>query len=230
TGLGANAVERGRLLLGELDCTRCHTPSPALEPHLTAKSAPVLDAVGSRVRPSYFRKLLTDPHAAKPGTTMPDVLAGIPAAEKQKTVEALVHFLASTGTLRHEKPDRRLIGEGRKLYNQVGCVACHGSRDAAGNPDKVLPTSVPLGDVASKYSVASLRLFLENPHGARPSGRMPGLLNGPEAQRVANYLLQGTHVAALVPNMTYAYYEGNWDNLPDFDKLKPVAMGKARDF
>jgi cytochrome c2 len=230
TQSGANTAARGRLLLGELNCTRCHAPSPALEPHLIAKTAPVLDAIGSRVRHSYLRKFLTDPHAAKPGTTMPDVLAGMPAAEKQKTVEALVHFLASTGMLRQERPDRRLIGEGRKLYNQVGCVACHGSRDAAGNPEKVLATSVPLGDLASKYTVASLRQFLENPHQVRPSGRMPGLLNGPEAQRVANYLLQGASVAALAPNMTYAYYEGNWDNLPDFDKLKPVATGKASDF
>jgi mono/diheme cytochrome c family protein len=228
--LGANPVERGRLLLGELNCTRCHAPSPTLEPHLTAKSAPILDTVGSRVRPSYLRKYLTDPHATKPGTMMPDVLVGKPAAEKQKTVEALVHFLASTGTLRQERPDRRLISEGRKLYNQVGCVACHGSRDATGNPEKVLPTSVPLGDLASKYSLAGLRLFLENPHQVRPSGRMPGLLNGPEAQRVANYLLQGANIAALAPNMTYAYYEGNWDNLPDFDKLKPIATGTASDF
>jgi mono/diheme cytochrome c family protein len=230
TGLGASAVERGRLLLGELECTRCHAPSPALEPHLIAKTAPILDTVGSRVRSSYLRKLLADPRAAKPGTTMPDVLAEMQTNEKQKTIEALVHFLASTGTLRQERPDRRLIGEGRKLYNQVGCIACHGSRDAAGKPEKLLPTSVPLGDLASKYSAASLRLFLENPHRVRPSGRMPGLLNGPEAQRVANYLLQGANVAALAPNMKYAYYEGNWDNLPDFDKLKPVATGQASDF
>jgi mono/diheme cytochrome c family protein len=226
----AELVQKGRLLLGELNCTRCHASGAALDAHLVPKSAPILDTVGSRIRPSYLRKLLADPHAAKPGTTMPDVLAGMPAPEKQKSVEALVHFLASTGTLRQERPDRRLIGEGRKLYNQVGCVACHGSRDAAGNPDKVLPTSVPLGDLGSKYSVASLRLFLENPLQASPSGRMPGLLNGPEAQRVANYLMQGANVAALAPNMTYAYYEGNWDNLPDFDKLKPVATGKASDF
>jgi mono/diheme cytochrome c family protein len=227
---GVNGSEQGRLLLGELNCTRCHKPDAAQQAHLLIKDPPVLDQVGSRIRYEYLRKYLSDPQAAKPGTMMPNVLAGMPEEQKKQTVEALVHFLASTGTLRQERPDRRLIGEGRKLHNQVGCVACHGSRDAVGNPDKVLPTSVPLGDLAGKYTIASLRQFLENPHQVRPSGRMPGLLNGHEAQRVANYLLQGANVAALAPNMTFAYYEGNWDNLPDFDKLKPVASGKTSEF
>jgi cytochrome c2 len=226
-----DGLSAGRLLLGELNCISCHTGSPAQEAPVVRKSAPVLDGVGGRIKPGYLRRFLNNPQAAKPGTTMPDVLAGVPAKDRPATVEALVHFLASTGSLKQEKPQKKLIGPGRDLYHKVGCVVCHGTRDAAGNQDRLFATSVPLGDLTSKYTLASLRTFLENPHAARPSGRMPALVSGKEAAQIANYLLQGaaSDVTAAL-NMTYAYYEGTWQNLPDFDKLKPLATGMAAGF
>src|SRR5262249_44826745 len=155
--------------------------------------------------------------AAKPGTTMPHVLAGLPEAERKQRALELAHFLASTGALKQERPDTKQVAAGRVLFNQVGCVACHGTRDALGNPDKLLPSSVPLGDLKAKYSLASLAAFLENPHQARPAGRMPGLLlNSQESRALANYLLQGAPFVTPSPNMIYAYYEGDWDHLPNF--------------
>src|SRR5262249_9860606 len=133
TGATADAVEGGRLLLGELNCISCHQPadSAALK-----RQAPVLDGIGGRVRPGFLRKFLSDPHAAKPGTPMPDVLGGLAPLERKQRIEELVHFLASTGSLNHERPQRKLIHAGRDLYHKVGCVACHGTRDEAGNADK----------------------------------------------------------------------------------------------
>jgi mono/diheme cytochrome c family protein len=228
--LANDPAAQGQLLLGELSCTRCHKTEPNRQLPWLDKDPPILDQVAGRLRPEYLSRFLGNPHSIKPGTLMPDVLSELPAAEKQQTIEALAHFLATTGTPRWERPDRRLIAEGRELYHRVGCVACHGSRDAKGDPDKVLSTSVPLGELKTKYTLAGMRAFLANPHQFRPSGRMPGLLNDHEAQRVANYLLQGAAVDQPPPNMTYAYYEGTWEQLPDFDKLKPVATGKTSDF
>jgi cytochrome c2 len=221
----ADRAKGGQLLLGELNCTSCHADAQGAS---QKKTAPVLDQVGSRLKHGYLRKFLSDPHAAKPGTTMPDVLAGMPAQERADTVEALVHLLASTGTPRLERPERKQVATGRDLYHKVGCTACHETRDAAGNIEKILPTSVPLAK--TKYTIASLRGFLENPLAARPSGRMPGLLSAKEAQAVANYLLQDAAPAVAVFNMNYAYYEGSWDKLPDFAALKPVETGKTGDF
>src|SRR5579884_2416601 len=188
---GSGAVKGGRLLLGELSCTSCHKPEAGQEALLPRKQAPILDGVGSRVSRSYLRKFLRDPKAIKPGTTMPNLFLALPEAERKEKIEALVHFLASTGTLKQARPDRKSIALGKQLYHQVGCVACHGSRDDNGNPAKLLATSVPLGDLGAKYSIGSLAHFLENPHEVRPSGRMPGILNEEEAKQVANYLLQG---------------------------------------
>lgn len=221
----ANLAKGGQLLLGELNCTSCHQADDA---HLAKKSAPVLDNVGTRVKRGYLRKFLSDPHKTKPGTTMPDVLAGLPESERAANVEALVHFLASTGTPKAGKPERKMVATGRDLYHKAGCTACHETRDAAGKIEKVLPTSVPIAK--TKYTLGSLHAFLENPLAARPSGRMPGLLNSKEAREVANYLLQGETPGTAAYNMTFAYYEGEWEKLPDFDKLKPAATGPVGDF
>jgi mono/diheme cytochrome c family protein len=233
---GEDSVKGGQLLLGELNCVSCHSADSAWDKVVVRRSAPLLDGVGNRVKTAYLRRFLADPHHAKPGTAMPDVLAALPAKEKAETVEALVHLLAATGNIKHEKPQRKLVGAGRELYHKIGCVACHGTRDALGNPDKLFATSVPLGDLTAKYSIASLRTFLENPHATRPSGRMPGFFFGKdgakEAAEVANYLMQTASAdgAAATANMTYAYYEGSWQNLPDFARLKPVATGIAAGF
>ncbi len=226
----SDTVKGGRLLLGELNCAGCHMPEAGQEAAVPRKQAPILDTVGSRVRRSYLRKFLRNPKAIKPGTTMPNLLAALPEAERNEKIEALVHFLASTGALKQERLDRRSIAPGKQLYHQVGCVACHGSRDDQGNAAKLFPTSVPLGDLRSKYSLASLAVFLENPFAFRPSGRMPGILNHDEAKQVANYLLQAQSLAEAPANMTYAYYEGSWDTLPDFATLKPLATGRASGF
>jgi cytochrome c2 len=227
TDAKANAAQGGQLLLGELNCTSCHQGG---DPGLTKKQAPILDGVAGRARLGYLRKFLADPHAVKPGTTMPQLFTGDP--EKDAKVDALIHFLASTGTVRHVPPDGKSVPLGRDLYNKVGCVACHGPRDAVGNPQKVEALIVPLGDIKSKYSIASLSAFLDNPLQARPSGRMPHLVSGKDAKDVATYLLQGVKAdfATTKGGTSYAYYEGSWEKLPDFDKLKPKASGTSAAF
>jgi mono/diheme cytochrome c family protein len=223
----ADAARGGRLLLGELNCTACHQASGSAEARILRKQAPILDTVGSRIKPAYLRAFLNDPHGEKPGTTMPDLLAGLPEAQRKETVEALVHFLASTGGISETRLDRPAVPRGKKLYHQVGCVACHGPQESTEPP---LSTTVPLGNLAAKYTVASLSAFLRDPLRARPSGRMPGLsLDGTEASDVASYLLRDLK-ATERPNLAYQYFEGSWSTVPDFDGIKPVATGRAVGF
>src|SRR5579885_3374154 len=220
TGPKADSVRGGQLLLTELNCVSCHQPT---DPSLGRKQAPVLDQVAGRVRVGWLKKFLADPQAAKPGTTMPNLFAADP--DRAAKVEALVHFLASTGSLRHDRLDVKAVASGRDLFHRVGCVACHGPRDAAGHAEKAPPDGVPLGDLQAKYTVGSLAAFLESPHQTRPSGRMPRLLAGKEARDVASYLLQGVKADVARGSTRFAYYEGAWDRLPDLDKLKPLATG-----
>jgi len=218
----------GQLLLTELSCVSCHQPADASLPR---KQAPILDNVAGRVRLGHLKKFLADPQSVKPGTTMPNLLADDP--DRAAKVEALVHFLASTGTPKQERPDTKAVVSGRDLYHKVGCAACHGARDADGQPGKNLPAdTVPLGDIPAKYTLPSLTAFLDNPLAVRPSGRLPHVVGGKEAKDVASYLLQGIKVdlPSGRGSTTFAYYEGQWDKLPDFDKLKPSASGTGPAF
>ena len=57
---------------------------------------------------------------------------------------------------------------------------------------------------------------------------MPNLnLNDKEAADVANYLLKDIDIE---PNIKYDYYEGSWNNLPDFTTLKPKESGGVAGF
>jgi len=211
----------GTLLLSELNCASCHADETR-----SKKQAPVLDNVAGRARVSHLRKYIADPQGVKPGTTMPNLFAGDP--EREAKVEALVHYLALTGATKQVRPDLKAVIRGKDTFAKVGCVACHGGRDIAGDPAKPqFVFAVPLGDLKNKYTIPGLTGFLTNPLQARPAGRMPHLLKPNEAADVAHFLLQGVKVNLPTGKGTtkYSYFEGGWEKLPDFSKMKPKATG-----
>jgi len=218
------AIAGGELLLGELNCVACHQVDAATLSAVGPKAAPNLDAVGARVKVGYLRQFIADPQHMKPGTTMPNLFNGVDRAARDEQVESLVHFLALTGAVSDTPPDRKAAAQGEALFQKVGCMACHAPRKG---PGAALP-SVPLGDLASKYSIASLSAFLLEPHKVRPSGRMPSLnLTSAEALGIASYFLQGVEVA---PNLHFTSYSGDWQKVPDFSAIQPKQTGTAAGF
>ncbi len=146
--------------------------------------------------------------------------------EADRFVRALVSFLTEDSSFRPGPVGSDAIQRGERLFHTVGCAVCHGDQriSQADRP----AFSVPLGDPAEKYSIGSLTGFLLNPHDVRPSGRMPSLnLSDEEAHDVASYLIREVDVD---PNISYAYFEGDWQSLPDFTTLTPVASGGTTDF
>jgi mono/diheme cytochrome c family protein len=222
----SDAVAAGQLLLGELNCTSCHVADAALARHIQRKPAPVLDSVGSRVKPQYLLQFLADPQANKPGTTMPNVLVHLPEPERSPIVEALVHFLATTGSVTHANPLRQAVARGERLFHTIGCLACHDPRTDPAPPS--LATSIPLGTPSRKYTLPGLTQFLADPLAVRPGGRMPHLnLTPADARDIASFLLNDLDIAS---GLQYAYYEGRWEKLPDFRTLTPAATGDAVNF
>src|SRR5690606_1119037 len=107
-----DAIRGGQLLLGELNCTSCHQAGESWKAYVSKKQAPILDGVGSRVSVEFLQAFLADPQKTKPGTTMPDVLTSGSDAERKEKVEALVHFLASTGSQIQTAGDKAAAARG----------------------------------------------------------------------------------------------------------------------
>lgn len=219
-------VTAGRLLITELSCTACHASRDTM---LNPKRGPVLDGVGSRLKSDWVRSFLLSPQAAKPGTTMPDMLAGLSAEARKPAADALAAFLSSlerpfgeikaTGVnpVPMEFWNRGNMENGRRLYHQVGCVACHepdaeyeitdlkpSPLDAALEqltPDELREiglssaarkvNSVPHSVLPEKFTQQSLTYFLLNPEQTRPAGRMPNFaLHAVDAADIAAWLLR----------------------------------------
>jgi len=162
-----DAAIAGRLLLTELSCTACHATG---EPGLAPKSGPRLDGVADRLDAKWLRSFLDSPQAVKPGTTMPDVLSGVPASERTQVLDALLAFLGTqhepwstikaggANPVLHRFWDRGDPERGRRLYHVVGCVACHDA-DADYETAETKPSSLDeLLDQLDPEEIAELGL------------------------------------------------------------------------
>ena len=235
----------GELLLGELNCTACHKGEAASQ-RLAPKGAPDLSDVGARLTPQWIRAYLTAPHDVKPGATMPDVFHASEPSARDGAIDFLTHYLVSLGgpvAPATKAGSVAVIEQGRTLYHTVGCVACHAPDVAKGEAAAAMPRtpSVPLGDLASKWTVDRLAAFLADPLKSRPHGRMPASNLAPdEAEAVAIYLLReqmdNPQAAEAQParskGLRFAYYEGDFESvaLEQFEKRKPTAEGKVDTF
>ena len=130
----ADKASAGRLLMAELSCTACHASEHA---DRMPQRGPVLDGAGSRLQEEWIRAFLSSPAATEPGTLMPDLLHGLPPAQRRQTIDALTAFLVS---LKKPFPEIRASGtqpvphefwnqgdpeQGTDLYHTIGCIACH---------------------------------------------------------------------------------------------------------
>lgn len=220
----AASVDGGRLLAGELNCLSCHQASKALTAQVLTKTAPILTNIGGRLRPEYVWEFLQDPHAVKPGTTMPSLLSHLDETQQKEAATALTSFLSTTGTTRSEKPNKGWAKSGGRLFHEVGCVACHAPRNGkSANP----ATSVPLAGLGQKYAISGLAAFVKNPHEVRPSGRMPGFeLSDDQARDLAHFLVGDIDVTPEAPNVRYSVFNKGFADVPDLGKLNPDDSGE----
>ena len=229
-GLSNSQLEpelKGHVLIEELNCVACHGGDAALTER--SKKAPLLAEVGSRVNPAYLEAYIRDPHGIKPGTTMPNVMAQQSEAERSQSAIAITHLLLSQkeNSFAPEAPDAVAAQQGKLLFHDRGCAACHSPRDEKGT-ELSAKNSVPLGALDPKYSFKSLVAFLKNPHEARPSDRMPNMqLPQQEIERIAHFLLQDTRVPGP---MSYTFYEGNVYEGLDGENVEAVRAGIVQDF
>ncbi len=130
------ARRTARDLVANAMCVRCHAaangPSDGM-PELQA-TGPDLDGIGSRLRPQWIERWLLDPKALRPQARMPRVLS-TDAAEARRQAADLAAYLAD-GLGDDSTPDPATatpaaeVADGRRLYTEIGCAACHGDATA----------------------------------------------------------------------------------------------------
>jgi mono/diheme cytochrome c family protein len=124
----------GRLLLTELSCTACHS---ATSNGLKPKSGPSLAGAGIRMQASWIEGFLDSPSTTHRRSTMPNMLASLPADQRKIAARALTAYLMSlvepfpepkasgANPIPLEFPEKGDSQQGKRLFHTVGCVACH---------------------------------------------------------------------------------------------------------
>ena len=185
-------VVHGLVLIQKFNCIACHATESLQSFPVAAKLAPRLQWSSEHLNPDYIKAFVQNPHAIKPGSTMPDLMSQMDDAKRTAAAEAITHYLISKTQNEFQVPvvDSESASRGHALFHQVGCVACHSPRAATGDEQPVSETT-PLGNLSKKYSLAGLTEFLEDPLVVRPSGHMPNMvLSHREAVDLSNFLLQ----------------------------------------
>ncbi|HWG42855.1 MAG TPA: hypothetical protein VN688_08730, partial [Gemmataceae bacterium] len=121
---------------------------------------------------------------------------------------AVSRYLVALGgplKTKNRQPGRKELAgslqRGERLFNRIGCAACHGSptREKAKPKEEHArsfvflspPRVYPLNDLGSKTTPERLAEYLVNPLAIDPSGRMPNmLLQNKEAEDLARFLCQ----------------------------------------
>lgn len=188
----------GRVLLGELNCISCHAADESMAQGVIKRQAPLLGEIGKRASPAWIARWISHPQDVKPHAPMPEVYREDDPAE----IEAITHFLVSLSGPVAGVPvatEANVIEQGRRLFHNAGCVACHGGLEspAAAYGEVSLPDETPAydaphayGDLGGKWNASALAEFLKDPRRIRPGGRMPSMdLTDEEADLIATYLV-----------------------------------------
>lgn len=180
-------------LFDRLQCRTCHSDASwqtVSNGSVTPDRAPLLSNVGERLRPDYLQRYLQDPHTAKPGSRMPNLLADESPAVRERIAVQLTHYLLSRSpdALQTAESDGERAHRGFELFHRVGCVACHAPRSEDGE-EQSDSAAVPLGNLSERFGLTALVSFLEDPTSIRAAGRMPSLqLSHDEAEDLAHFL------------------------------------------
>ncbi len=195
----AIVLASGELLLRRGNCLECHAAGEAETSRVGTMAAPSVTGKGSvalRRSPEFLERYLLDPAAEKPTTRMPNLLHGLPEAERIEAAKDLVHFLLNAPNT-PEDPRRSgalveatavlpgIPEEGARLFATIGCANCHGE-----TPD--------FRYHATSTTVPALAGVLLDPSTVWLSGHMPSMaLSEDEAAAIAAWIL---HPQALGPD------------------------------
>jgi mono/diheme cytochrome c family protein len=211
-------------LASKANCTACHAAPAASIDRLRPMGAPTMDDIGTRAyRPWMAEFIAKGTHVGQLGSRMPDLMHGLDKESRERIAVAIAAWLSTRGQFASESLSvgEGSLARGKRLYETVGCLACHGE-------------GLDAVQLARKTSLEALTGFLEDPLKARPSGHMPGmLLSRNEARDIASWLLRAQSGSLDVPiisegnGLDAEYFEGAFDGIGPAEDAVPLRRYRA---
>lgn len=183
---GAPVLNEGRRLAVEYGCIGCHTIAQLTPEEADRQVAPDLRELRKKlISPQWLVDWIENPRRFRPTTKMPHFYLTRQQAEQ---IAAYLWQNADPPPAGIEQPTSlppNVIAAGRKLFESVGCLACHSLSGKKGEGN----FAPNLARVGEKMRYDYMVSWLMNPKNHQPNGRMPSLrLTRQEASNIAAYL------------------------------------------
>ncbi len=176
---GAPVLSKGKRLFVKLGCPGCHLADGYSNER---KVGPRLTRINTKVDPSWLFRWVKKPRDYLPKTRMPDF--GL----NDEDATAISAYLFASSDKGYTLPETFESGDadnGKKLFDSVGCLACH---EVNGKGEDFGPD---LGRIASKVSADWLVSWLSAPKFYNHKSIMPHLrLAKNEAADITAFLIQ----------------------------------------
>ena len=188
----APKLDRGRELMVTRGCVGCHKVKN-LE-GLT-KAGPALYRVKGKLTKDFVLKWVWSPKSFNPAARMPSFFQQSnnsdpdSLAKNRAELNAVVDYLydKSEDYTPGQAAPPGSVSAGKKLFKEVGCLACHGIDDVTSHHADFAPD---LSAVGSKLSANFVYTWIKNPQHFNPDTRMPSLrLSDREAADITAYLM-----------------------------------------
>jgi mono/diheme cytochrome c family protein len=176
---GAPILSKGKRLFIKLGCHGCHLADGYSN---EGKVGPRLLRISSKVNSSWLYRWIKNPKDYLPKTRMPEF------GFNEEDLMGTTAYLLASSDKNYELSSKFESGDedkGKKLFESVGCQACHTLNGKGGThaPD--------LSRIASKVNADWLVTWIRNPHSYNSKSKMPNLrLDEEQASDLAAYLMQ----------------------------------------
>jgi mono/diheme cytochrome c family protein len=195
---GAETIARGERLFEDLGCHGCHL-TDGYEDLAKASGVPIigpsLRRIGAKLDHAWMVRWITNPHAVRPRTRMPNFMF-----EEGQAVQIAAYLLSDTQQpsvewrAGHPAPavDAALADKGKELVGSLGCRACHALApdEIAGQLGANKDIAPNLSGIGEKTDAQWIYNWIRNPRGYSAVARMPNLrLSDDEARAITAYLV-----------------------------------------
>ncbi|MBI81939.1 MAG: hypothetical protein CMJ81_01965 [Planctomycetaceae bacterium] len=194
--IGGQKLRNGRHLYAQQNCAKCHSSaadvaSDGVMPELT-RDAPLLAGISQRLNPDWIAAWVTGPDTMRNKTTMPSLLGDRDSpgsVEQVRDLLAYLQGLPAVDQVVSAEPMEELVGQGEKMFEDLGCIACHRfTRPTVGDEPF---DRVSLYFAGAKYRPSALVAYLSNPHAHYYWSRMPAIpLTADECRALASFILE----------------------------------------